>query len=395
MKPCPLSTLLTAVLGTAALVPVMAQGTATKPKSTPPPVHTSTKPAAAPASTSDEQAVVGICNAHKITWGQLVTRIRLENPKLLDQSAAAYIATKAQEVLFGKSPHETFTITRSEAINSLRLHPNEQISKTLELMLTQAAVDDEATRENVQPTQKQVDEKVTTLLKSLRDSGQIQKTQTDNAFLVEHGVTLEKLKTNYRPQCQLLNLINKDLTRQLGHPAGAGDLVQASHILIAVKDLPPTATDAEKKKADADALARIKAILGDIRTGKIKFEDSAKANSDDPGSKEKGGDLGIFMKGMMLKEFENAAFSAKPMQVTEPVKTSAGYHIIMVTKPSQQISPVEAKQFIEKYEQEQIQNFLSKVVEKDNHVENRLQKLLPPAQQQPGFPQGARPGRPQ
>lgn len=375
---CPLSALLTAALGTAALFPVMAQGTAAK-----------AKPATPPAAAAHDD-VVGTCNSHKLTWAQFVTRIKAENETLLGQSAAAYIATRAQEVLFGKKPQSVFTITKDEAIAALRMHPNPQLSQQLEFMLTQLAVDDAATKEGVQPTPKEVDARVADVLKGLREGGQIQKGETDEHFLAAHNVTLAKLKASYRPQVQLVNLIRKDTTRQLGHAAGPADLVQASHILVAVKDLAPTATEDEKKKADAEALTKIKGILADIRGGKIKFEDAAKANSDDPGSKDKGGDLGIFMKGMMLKEFENSAFSATPGQVTEPVKTSAGYHIILVTKSSKQITAAEAKAFIAKNEQDQIQSYLSRLMGTSN-VENRLQKLLPPSQGQPGF--GARPQR--
>lgn len=396
MMRCPLSTLLMAALGTAALTGAMAQGTAKSGAAQTHAPNTAFQTASSPVAetSSDESAVVGTCNGRKITWGQLLAKIKADNPNLISQSAAAYVASEATTTLFGPKPQPSFTITKNGAINGLRLHPNQQISDALELMLTQMAVDDSATRENVQPTQKQVDDKVAALLKSLRDSGRIPKTQSDEAFLVENHTTLAKVKLNYRPQCQLLNLINKELTRQLGHPASGEDMVQASHILVQVKDLLPTATEDEKKKADLEAQTKIKGILAEIRAGKIKFEEAAKS-SDDPGSKDKGGDLGIFMRGMMLKEFENAAFSAKPGVVTDPVKSTAGYHIILVTKTGKQITMPEAKVFIDKYEQEKIQETLQRVVEKDNKVENRLKKLVPAPPPQQGFPGGARPPRPQ
>lgn len=67
-------------------------------------------------------------------------------------------------------------------------------------------------------------------------------------------------------------------------------------------------------------------ILFDIRQG-MKFEDIARARSLCPSGK-KGGDLGWFSRGQMVKEFENAAFSLKVGETSKPVKTQFGWHII-------------------------------------------------------------------
>ena len=62
------------------------------------------------------------------------------------------------------------------------------------------------------------------------------------------------------------------------------------------------------------------------------FAKLAAANSTDPGSKDKGGDLGCLNKGQTVPEFEAAAFAAKVGEITEPVQTQFGYHIIKVNK---------------------------------------------------------------
>ncbi len=69
-------------------------------------------------------------------------------------------------------------------------------------------------------------------------------------------------------------------------------------------------------------------LLFDINRGK-SFEDAAKEKSLCPSGK-KGGDLGLFGRGQMVKEFEAAAFSMKPGEVSKPVKTQFGWHIIKV-----------------------------------------------------------------
>jgi len=85
--------------------------------------------------------------------------------------------------------------------------------------------------------------------------------------------------------------------------------VRASHILV----------DTEK---EADR------ILKKINKGK-SFEDMARKFSSCP-SGRKGGDLGYFGKGQMVPEFEKAAFNMEAGQVSPPVRTQFGYHIIKV-----------------------------------------------------------------
>ncbi|HHI94717.1 MAG TPA: peptidylprolyl isomerase [Gammaproteobacteria bacterium] len=98
---------------------------------------------------------------------------------------------------------------------------------------------------------------------------------------------------------------------------------QASHILIQLEEgADEAAVTAARKKAE-DLVTRLKA--GE------SFESLAKENSDDPGSAEMGGDLGYFGRGLMEPDFEEVAFSLKLGEVSEPVLTPFGYHIIKVT----------------------------------------------------------------
>ncbi len=99
---------------------------------------------------------------------------------------------------------------------------------------------------------------------------------------------------------------------------------QASHILIRADKNAP---DADVKAAQAKAeqiLAQLKAAPGD-------FAKLAKQHSQDPGSGEKGGDLGFFGRGMMVKPFEDAAFSLKENQISEVVRSDFGFHLIKLT----------------------------------------------------------------
>src|SRR5262249_60985313 len=75
-------------------------------------------------------------------------------------------------------------------------------------------------------------------------------------------------------------------------------------------------------------------LLAKIRAG-ADFGELAKANSDDPGSAQGGGDLGWFGRRAMVKPFEDAAFALSPGQVSDVVKTSFGFHIIKVLEKRQ------------------------------------------------------------
>ncbi len=89
--------------------------------------------------------------------------------------------------------------------------------------------------------------------------------------------------------------------------------VHAKHILV-------------KTEAEANAL------LFDIHHGK-EFSIVAQEKSLCPSGK-KGGDLGWFGKGMMVREFETAAFALKPGEISKPIKTQFGWHIIQAVESS-------------------------------------------------------------
>lgn len=92
---------------------------------------------------------------------------------------------------------------------------------------------------------------------------------------------------------------------------------------------------------DAKALDKIKALRSKVNTK--NFGDIAKKETEDPTGKSNGGDLGWFSAGRMVPEFEKVAFGMKKGEISEPVKTQFGYHIIMVEdKKGAETKPVEA-----------------------------------------------------
>ncbi len=117
----------------------------------------------------------------------------------------------------------------------------------------------------------------------------------------------------------------------------APEQARARHILIKVAP----GADA---KTDAAAKAKAEEILKQIQAGG-NFAELAKKNSDDPGSKDSGGELGFAKRGMMVPEFDNAIFTQK-IGDTKIIKTQFGYHIVQVeerqtahTQPLSEVLP--------------------------------------------------------
>ena len=98
---------------------------------------------------------------------------------------------------------------------------------------------------------------------------------------------------------------------------------QVAHILIAVPK-GASAADKARLKTEADAIAK------EVRSNPARFAALAQEKSADPGSAAKGGDLGWFGRGVMVKPFEDSAFKLAKGQVSDPVETEFGYHIIKV-----------------------------------------------------------------
>ena len=100
----------------------------------------------------------------------------------------------------------------------------------------------------------------------------------------------------------------------------------ARHILVSLKGAPGAG---DKGRTEDEAKARIATIQAELKAGKT-FEEAAKEYSDDPGSKANGGLYQDIPFGRFAKEFEEAVRTQEIGKVGEPVKTSFGYHLILV-----------------------------------------------------------------
>lgn len=137
-----------------------------------------------------------------------------------------------------------------------------------------------------------------------------------NRILVEEYIRKHTGKTKVTDA--MVKKYYNDNKEQFSH----GEEIRAQHILVAVDKNASAETQATAKE-------KILSIQQQLKDGK-DFAALAKEYSDDPGSKGTGGDLGFFGHGAMVKSFEDAAFATAIGQVSAPVHSDYGWHLIKV-----------------------------------------------------------------
>ena len=173
---------------------------------------------------------------------------------------------------------------------------------------------------------------------------------TQDALLAQVGVTPEEVKAQYDSAAKTYR---QDEQRQ------------AAHILIAVK---PDASEADRAAAKKTA----EEIAGQAKANPGKFAELAKQRSQDPGSAAQGGDLGSNPRGTMVKAFDDAVFSMKPGEITGPVQSEFGYHVIKLNG----ITPEKSRSFDEVKAQIEADLKRQKVGQKFASAADQFQNLV-------------------
>ena len=150
--------------------------------------------------------------------------------------------------------------------------------------------------------------------------------------------TIRKELDGYKEQMVLPTLVDNDYIErearrtydQTASRFEGQDLLTASHILVLMRQ------DATAEQQTA-AKVRIDSIYGVLKAVPKeqlaeRFAELAKEKSDDKGSARQGGALGQFGKGMMIPDFEQAAYALKAGEMSAPVKSTVGWHIILMTE---------------------------------------------------------------
>jgi len=227
-----------------------------------------------------------------------------------------------------------------------------------------------------------------------------------NAKLKDSGQTMDQFEANLKKSMRQTNWIKsqikgkdevtdaeaekfyKDNIKQFENP----DMVKASHILFIVPPAPPEVITKDKEamakmakaKAENEKVAKAKeeaakAAIARANKGE-DFSKLASELSEEPGAKQRGGDLGFFTKEQMVPEFATAAFGMKEGDVSQtPVKTKYGYHVIKVTgkKAAGTIPFAEAKQNIIAYLQNQKRRAAFKTFMQELRQKAKIENTLP------------------
>ena len=188
------------------------------------------------------------------------------------------------------------------------------------------------------------DKDVQTQVDDIKQMFQGDQKRFDNALKTEK-LTLDQFKESLREMLlidEMKAAVSKDVTVSEdqvksyydGHKADytKPEVRVARHILISpftkaaggAGTITPTEADWEQAKSVAEQ------VRSEVMNGK-DFATEARLNSDDDATKDSGGDLGSIVRGQMVPEFEVAVFSLKKGEISQPVRTEYGYHIIEVT----------------------------------------------------------------
>ena len=200
-------------------------------------------------------------------------------------------------------------------------------SKVLEHLINSEVLYNEAVVGKVPVDEKQVEAQYEGIKSRFPSEDEFKKSLSDQS------ITLMELKQDIRKNFAIRTLIEDRVLNAIKVSEAEAkkyydenkdkfqvpEMVRARHIILRLE---PTADD--KKKADA--AKKMEEIQGKLKAGG-KFEDLAKEYSED-GSKAKGGDLGFFPKGVMVKEFEEAAWAMKPGETSKVLTTQFGLHLI-------------------------------------------------------------------
>ncbi|MCP4623176.1 MAG: hypothetical protein GY850_06550 [bacterium] len=209
--------------------------------------------------------------------------------------------------------------------------PNIQ-KQAIETQINKTLLFAEAERNNIQPSPDKIKTEMDAIV------GRFPSLEAFEQKLVSVGLQKEQIEKDIEQQIKIDILVGQSIAdveititedetsafyKENPKNFETPEQVQASHILFKFEENDPQSTKDQKRLEMAG-------LLGRIEKG-TDFADMARNHSDCP-SKERGGDLGFFERGKMVKAFEKAAFSLKAGELSDIVESPFGYHLIKVTE---------------------------------------------------------------
>lgn len=202
-------------------------------------------------------------------------------------------------------------ITKDEFYQELLKAGGKQL---LDRLIEQKLIQQAAKEKGVTVSDQQVQEKLDEMKEQFGGEASFQ------LYMAQFGITEDLLKQDIRNQLLVEGILGPEIEiseeemksyfEENKAMFDEPEQVRARHILV----------ETEEKAQE---------VLAKLERGE-SFESLARQYSTDEGTKDNGGDLGYFGRGVMVAEFEEAAFSLKPGETSRPVKTQYGYHIIKV-----------------------------------------------------------------
>jgi len=282
-------------------------------------------------------------------------------------------------VLARVNGEEVTKVDFDRLIKNMEVRANQQVPaerrdaifrQALEQLVTYTVLSQETRARKVAIPDEEVDNSIKQMRAQFATEAEFKKA------LEARGMTLDKLKSDTRIDLSINKMVEAEVSAQAAPSDVAirefydknpekfkqDEAVRASHILFRVDENADAAT---KKKI----MDQAQAVLKEARSG-ADFAELAKKHSAD-GSAQQGGDLNFFTKGQMVQQFDQAAFSMKPGEISDIVTTQFGYHIIKVTDrrpastvPFEQVS-ARIKDFLtEQQKQQKADDFIQSLKQK-------------------------------
>jgi len=229
------------------------------------------------------------------------------------------------------------------AMGNLRVDPSDSVTvaklrkDVLQQLIDEQVILAEAQRQNITIPKADLDQAVKDAIQNVR--ARLGTEQNFQRALAEEKTTEVALRKKYEPEVRKQLLVMRLVGREVQSKTTVTDADVKSYfaskrdslgkrpeelkLSAIVVGFDPDSVQVRRLRARADSLRNLIVVKG------RPFEEIARKFSDDP-SGVRGGDLGTFGRGEMVGEFEEVAFSLKPMDVSQPVRSRYGWHIIQV-----------------------------------------------------------------